>query len=76
VVNWQVAWSASYALAGVLAGVQVQAEETGVTLGVLNLFIEPGGELALLLCQLGLGSVWSERAPTIFSASVTALLSV
>jgi solute carrier family 45 protein 1/2/4 len=69
-INFLVAITACYALAGLL----VPPEDTGVTIGALDIFIELGGELALVIFQLGIGSIWPQRAPTIFCASVTALI--
>jgi hypothetical protein len=56
-VAWVVASLASNALVGLLVG----PEAAGVTLSALGIFMEPSGKAALLMFDLGMGSLWSER---------------
>jgi maltose/moltooligosaccharide transporter len=56
-----------------IVGLSVPKERIGVYLGVLNIAVELGGEIGLLVCQLGFGALSDKRWPTIGAGGVIAI---
>jgi hypothetical protein len=62
-----------YAMTYWLVQQHVPPAEMGGAVGVLDVFIEVGGEVALLIGQNGVGSIWKQRGPIIFAGALFAL---
>jgi Na+/melibiose symporter-like transporter len=67
-------FGSSLAIPYAIVGLSVPKESIGVYLGVLNIAVELGGEIGLLVCQLGFGALSNKRWPTIGAAGVMAIL--
>jgi Na+/melibiose symporter-like transporter len=67
-------FGSAVALPYAVVGLSVPQESLGLYLGVLNIAIEAGGELGLLVFQLGFGALSNKRWPTIGAAGIAGIL--